>query len=399
MTHLEKKREILAGARRIVVKLGSSVVATASGVSTEQIGRISAELCAIVEEGFQIVVVTSGARAAGLARLGLTRIPKKIPEQQAAAAIGQIRLMTLYERYFSDFGKHVGQVLLTADDLRNRTRYLNAQRTLDHLLRHGIVPIINENDSVAIEELKFGDNDRLSALVAGLVGADLLIILTDVAGLYAGDPRTGDVPLVELVEDVDSAIDAGVAGAAVSAVGTGGMASKLVAARSAAHRGIPTIVASGMEPGTLARIVDPGSTSGTLVLPRPTPMRNRKHWIAHGLPVRGTLVLDSGAVAAVRRNGSSLLPAGIAEVRGEFARGDCVACVDADGREWARGLVAYDNDECTRIRGQASARIEAILGYHASDEVIHRDDLAVLADFAGEGAAGAAEEQAEEEQP
>src|SRR5205085_3963565 len=231
------------------------------------IGRISAELCALVEENFQVVVVTSGARAAGLARLGLGRIPKKIPEQQAAAAIGQIRLMALYERYFSDFGKHVGQVLLTADDLRDRTRYLNAQRTLEHLLRHGVVPIVNENDSVATDELKFGDNDRLSALVAGLVGADLLIILTDVAGLHDGDPRAGQAALVELVEDIDAHIASGVAGGAGSVVGTGGMASKLMAARSAAHRGIPTIVASGNEAGILARILSPNDHTGTLFLP------------------------------------------------------------------------------------------------------------------------------------
>lgn len=382
-SHREAKREILSRARRIVVKMGSSVLTTASGgVSTEQIGRISAELCALTRQGFQVVVVTSGARAAGLARLGLTRIPKKIPEQQAAAAIGQIRLMALYERSFSDFDRHVGQVLLTADDLRDRTRYLNAQRTLDHLLRHDVVPIVNENDSVAIDELKFGDNDRLSALVAGLVGADLLIILTDVDGLYAGDPRSGEVPLVELVDDVDAHIASGIAGGAGSAVGTGGMASKLVAARSAAHRGIPTVVASGMMAGTLARILDPDDNTGTLFLPRQTPMRSRKHWIAHGLAVRGTFVLDAGALGAVTRNGSSLLPAGIAEVRGDFARGDCVSCIDSAGREWARGLAAYDADECREIRGQASSRIDALLGYHDGDEVIHRDDLAVLADLA-----------------
>lgn len=381
--HEQHKREILGHARRIVVKLGSSVLATSSGVNVEQVGRISAELCALLEQGLEVIVVTSGARAAGLARLGLNRIPKKIPEQQAAAAIGQIRLMALYERCFSDFGRHVGQVLLTADDLRDRSRYLNAQRTLDHLLRHGVVPIVNENDSVAIDELKFGDNDRLSALVAGLVGADLLVILTDVAGLYAGDPRSGDVPLIELVEDVDEHIAAGVAGGAVSAVGTGGMASKLVAARSAAHRGIPTVVASGMEPGTLARIFDPSAHAGTLFLPCSTPMRSRKHWIAYGLPLRGSLVLDAGALDAVTRHGGSLLPAGIAEVRGEFTRGDCVGCIDAAGREWARGLVTYDAEECRRIRGQASARIQDILGYHAADEVIHRDDLAVLAELVG----------------
>ncbi len=386
MNHRDSKRAILSRARRIVVKLGSSVLVTASsGVSLEQIGRVSAELCALAAQGWQVVVVTSGARAAGLARLGLGRIPKKIPEQQAAAAIGQPRLMALYERSFSDFGRHVGQVLLTADDLRHRTRYLNAQRTFEHLLRHDIVPIVNENDSVAVEELKFGDNDRLSALVAGLVGADLLVMLTDVDGLYDGDPRGGAASLVEIVDDVDAYLAAGVAGSAVSAVGTGGMASKLVAARSAAHRGIPTIVASGMTPGVLARIVDRDDQVGTLFLPRQTPMRSRKHWIAYGLPVRGTLVLDAGAVDALTKKGSSLLPAGIAEVRGAFARGDCVSCVDGQGRELARGLSAYDADDCREIRGQASSRIETILGYHEGDEVVHRDDLALLAEVGPPG--------------
>jgi glutamate 5-kinase len=381
-THRTKKREILARARRIVVKLGSSVLTTADGVHIAQVGRLSAEISALVEQGFQVVVVTSGARAAGLARLGLARIPKKIPEQQAAAAIGQIRLMAIYERCFSDFHKHVGQVLLTADDLRDRTRFLNAQRTFEHLLRHGVVPIVNENDSVAVDELKFGDNDRLSALVAGLVGADLLVILTDVEGLYAGDPRSGEVPLVELVEDIDAYIASGVAGGAGSNVGTGGMASKLVAARSASHRGIATVVASGMVAGVLARVVDPEDATGTLFLPRSTPMRSRKHWIAYGLPVRGTLVLDEGALEAVTRNGSSLLPAGVRAVEGEFRRGDCVRCVDASGREWARGLASYDAEECRRIRGRASSCIEELLGYHSSDEIVHRDDLAVLAELA-----------------
>lgn len=384
-THQQKKRELLAHTRRIVVKLGSSVLTEASGVSATQVGRISAEICALAEQGFQMVVVTSGARAAGLARLGLTRIPKNLAEQQAAAAIGQIRLMAMYERCFSDFHKHIGQVLLTAEDLRDRTRFLNAQRTFEHLLRHGVVPIVNENDSVAVDELKFGDNDRLSALVAGLVGADLLVILSDVEGLYAGDPRTGNVPLIELVEDIDAHIASGVAGGAVSNVGTGGMASKLVAARSASHRGIATIVASGMVPGVLPRIVDPEDHTGTLFLPRSTPMRSRKHWIAYGLPVRGSLVLDAGALEAVTKNGSSLLPAGVRDVQGDFHRGDCVRCVDATGREWARGLAAYDGEECRRIRGQASSRIEAILGYHAADEIVHRDDLAVLADLGERG--------------
>ncbi|HYB97991.1 MAG TPA: glutamate 5-kinase [Candidatus Limnocylindrales bacterium] len=377
----QKRAAILARARRVVVKLGSSVLTTTGGVRSDQVGRISAEIAALADQGLQVIVVTSGARAAGLARLGLKSIPKKIPEQQAAAAIGQIALMALYERYFSDFHKHVGQVLLTADDLRDRTRYLNAKRTFAHLLRHGIVPIVNENDSVATHELKFGDNDRLSALVAGLVDADLLVILSDVEGLYATDPRLGAAPLIEVVEDVDAMIASGIAGGSGSAVGTGGMSSKLAAARSAAHRGIATIVASGMEPGVLPRIFEGPPGVGTLFLPYDSPIRSRKHWIAYGLPLRGALVLDDGAARAVAHKGSSLLAAGIAEVQGNFASGDCVSCLAMDGSELARGLVNYDSSECSRIRGHASARIQEVLGYHAGDEVIHRDDLVLLSDI------------------
>jgi len=388
-THKERKREILAQARRLVVKIGSSVLATPSGVRVEQVGRLSAELAALAARGYQVVVVTSGARAAGLARLGLERIPRGIPEQQAASAIGQIRLMALYDRYFSDFDRHVGQVLLTADDLRDRTRYLNARRTFEHLLRHGVVPIVNENDSVATDELKFGDNDRLSALVAGLVGAVLLVILTDVDGLHDGDPRRGDAALVELVEDVDAPSLAVMAGGVGSAVGTGGMASKLVAARSAAHRGIPTVMASGHVPGTLARILDPNDQAGTLFLARSTPINSRKHWIAYGLAVRGRLVLDEGAIQALTRNGRSLLPAGIAAVEGVFSRGDCVGCFDANGREWARGLAAYGSDECRRIQGRPSSAVAEILGYHGGDEVIHRNDLVLLAEMSAASATSA----------
>ncbi len=385
--HEEHKRAILERTRRIVVKLGSSILTTASGVNQEQVGRLSAELARLVDEGFQIVVVTSGARAAGLSRLGLTRLPKNIAEQQAAAAIGQIRLMAFYERFFSDFHKHVGQVLLTAADLQDRTRYLNAKRTFEHLLRHGIVPIVNENDSVAIDELKFGDNDRLSALVAGLVDADLLVMLSDVDGLYANDPRLGQAPLIEEVDDIDAFLETGIAGGAGSGVGTGGMKSKLLAARSAAHRGIPSIVASGTRPGTLARVVNPNDHTGTLFLPREVTIPGRKHWIAYGLALRGTLVLDSGAANALTSKGGSLLAAGITEVRGQFTRGDAVRCLAPSGDEIARGLVAYDSGECAKLRGQASAKIQELLGYHVGDEIIHRDDLVLLADAAVQPAA------------
>jgi glutamate 5-kinase len=375
---IEKKREILSGARRVVVKLGSSVVATTSGVDTENVGRLTAEISRLREQGYEIVVVTSGARAAGLARLGLDRMPRTIPEQQAAAAIGQPQLMGIYERFFSDFGFHVGQVLLTASDIESRARYLNARHTIEHLLAHGVIPIVNENDSVVVEEMKFGDNDRLSALVGGLVGAQLLVLLTDVDGLRDGDPRKGATTRIELVVDLDAAERLVAAGA--GKLGTGGMASKLKAAASAAHRGIPTLIAQGTRAGVLARALDPDVSEGTLVVASTLPISSRKHWIAYGMPVRGRVVIDDGAVRAVRDRGSSLLPSGMIDVHGTFGVGDCIGLLDATGHELARGLVAYDSEACGRIKGQSSTRIEELLGYHMGDAVIHRDDLVVLDD-------------------
>ncbi len=374
--HKDYKRTVLARVRRVVVKLGSRVVTTADGVDRDNVGRLVGELARLHENGLDIVVVSSGARAAGLARLGLSRIPDAIPEQQAAAAIGQIRLMMLYEEFFSSFGKHVGQVLLTAADVEDRSRYLNARHTFERLLDHRIIPVVNENDSVAIDELKFGDNDRLSALVAGLVAADLLVILTDVDGYMSDDPRRGTAELVPVLDDVDTAIAR--ASDRPGDHGTGGIASKLRAARSAARRGIPTIIANGRLAGVLPAALDPESSVGTLIHASRTPLSSRKHWIAYGMARRGTLVLDHGAVAAVCERGSSLLPSGIVGVDGTFDAGDCVCCVDEDGREVARGLVAYDATACARIKGAQSSRIAEILGYRISDEVIHRDDLVVL---------------------
>ncbi|TFH20018.1 MAG: glutamate 5-kinase [Myxococcales bacterium] len=373
------QQEIARGVRRLVVKLGSSVVATPTGVDRERVSRLTAEAARLHDDGYEIILVTSGARAAGLARLGLRSMPKTIPEQQAAAAIGQIRLMSLYEECFSVFGKHVGQVLLTAADIEDRGRYLNARHTIDHLLSHGIVPVVNENDSVAVDELKFGDNDRLSALVAGLAGADLLVILTDVDGLYTGAPSAPGARLVDIVDDIDAAARA--AGAAPGPLGTGGMASKVASARSAAHRGIPTVIANGRTDGTLTGILEGEGHVGTLVLASDTPISNRKHWIAYGTPVHGTLVVDAGAVRALTERGGSLLPSGIIEVRGRFQPGDCVSCSAPDGCELARGLVAYGSVDCDRIKGLISRRIQETLGYHISDEVMHRDDLVLLEDL------------------
>lgn len=376
-SQIEQKRRLLSRPRRIVVKLGSSVVTTVSGVHRERVGKLTAEIARLVDQGHEVVVVTSGARAAGLSRLGLTAIPETIAEQQAAAAIGQIGLMSLYERFFSDYGKHVGQVLLTAADVVDRTRFLNARHTLEHLLRHGVIPVVNENDSVAIDELKFGDNDRLSALVAGLVAADLLILLTDVEGVYAGDPRLGDVPMLDVVEDVDALIASGAAGGAGS-LGTGGMASKVAAAASACHRGIPTVIASGMLEGTITAILNPSVSRGTLFLPRKTTISPRKHWIAYVVEKRGTIHVDAGAAEALSQRGGSLLAVGITRVDGHFRSGDCISLVGPGGEEFARGLAAYGADECEKIRGLSSAAFADALGYHIANEVVHRDDLVLL---------------------
>ncbi len=375
----EHKRRIIPDVRRIVVKLGSSVVATASGIARDNVGRLVSELARLHQDGYQVVVVTSGARAAGLSRLGLKAMPSTIPEQQAAAAVGQIGLMSLYREFFADFGKHIGQVLLTASDLHDRARYLNAKHTVEHLLNHGVIPVVNENDSVAVDELKFGDNDRLAALVAGLASAELLIALTDVAGVFDGDPGAADSRVIEVLDDLDAT------GLELSsprgALGTGGMASKIAAAASAAHRGTTTVIASGLQPGVLARIVDCDDSVGTLLPASQSPISNRKHWIAYGVSRGGSAVLDDGAVEALCKRGSSLLAAGIVAVDGDFHAGECVGLFDRHGREFARGLVAYDSADCERIKGISSALIEATLGYHMGDEVIHRNDLVLLAEL------------------
>jgi glutamate 5-kinase len=378
MDHAAEKAKILARARRIVVKLGSSVVATASGVHRDNLSRLTAEIARLRKDRYQVIIVTSGARAAGLACIGLDRIPSAIPEQQAAAAIGQIRLMAMYERLFSDFGYHVGQVLLTASDVESRTRYLNASRTIEHLLSHGVIPIVNENDSVAVEEMKFGDNDRLSALVAGLSSAHLLVLLTDVDGLRDGDPRAGSTSRIEVIEDADAAV--GLVAAGAGQLGTGGMASKLKAAAMATHRGIPCIIADGTADGVLARVSDPSLSEGTLVCASTLPISSRKHWIAYGTPVRGHLVVDAGAAHALRERGGSLLPIGIAEVHGSFESGECIGIRSPDGKEFARGLVAYESTACLRIKGLASTDVPAALGYTMGAEVVHRDDLVLLDD-------------------
>jgi len=373
------KQALVARARRAVVKIGSNVLAGNGGLREERLKALAAEIAALVAGGRQIVVVTSGAVAAGAARLGRAGGGRGIEWRQAAAALGQIGLMAAYERAFAAHERQVAQVLLTHADLADRRRYLNARHTLRALLDLGVVPIVNENDTVAVEELKFGDNDNLSALTAALVEADLLVILSDVAGLHTSDPRVDTTaPVVPVVRAADEAMQRA-AGPSRSDVGTGGMASKLAAAGKAAVAGISTVIADGTRDGVLAAVFDAAVEVGTLVLPDGDRLGRRKHWIAYTLKPAGTLHVDEGAERALARGGRSLLPSGVARVEGGFGVGDCVRCVGPTGREFARGLVNYTAAEVEKIKGVHTREIEQLLGYKGSDEIIHRDDLTLLA--------------------
>ncbi len=378
MTQLEHKKLILKRARRVVIKIGSQILSSSEGIEENRLRGLVRDLAELHERKKEIVVVSSGAVAAGMTRLGRKERPKTIPEKQALAAVGQIKLMALYERAFSKFDKCVAQVLLTADDLANRQRYINAKHTFQMLLQSSIVPIVNENDTVAVEEMKFGDNDHLSALVATLLEADLLVILSDVDGVYDKDPRAHrDAELIPLISEARG-IRHAIGGASMSAVGTGGIVTKLGAAEEAAAAGIPTLIASGLQSGVLEKVFDPKEAIGTLILAEQDRLPSRKHWIAYNLKPSGEIVVDQGAYDAVVGKGKSLLPSGLKEVRGAFGVGECVRCLDLAGKEFARGLVNYSAQELNRIRGLHTSRIEKVLGYKAYEEIIHRDDLVIL---------------------
>jgi len=378
VTQLEHKKLILKRARRVVVKIGSQILSSSAGIEENRLRGLVRELALLHERKKEIVVVSSGAVAAGMTRLGRKERPKSIPEKQALAAVGQIKLMALYERAFSKFDKCVAQVLLTADDLANRQRYINAKHTFQMLLESSIIPIVNENDTVAVDEMKFGDNDHLSALVATLLEADLLVILSDVEGVYDKDPRIHrDAQLIPLIGE-PKGIRQAIGGESMSAAGTGGIVTKLGAAQEAAAAGIPTLITSGLRDGALEKIFDAKEQVGTLILPEANRLPSRKHWIAYNLKPGGELVVDQGAYDAVVQKGKSLLPSGLKEVRGAFGVGECVRCLDLAGKEFARGLVNYSAQELNRIRGLHTSGIEKVLGYKAYEEIIHRDDLVVL---------------------
>jgi glutamate 5-kinase len=363
--------------RRLVVKVGSGLVAEpAVGPDAARIGSLAAELSAVARRRLEVALVSSGAIASGTARLGLRERPRSIPEKQAAAAIGQVALMWHYEQAFAAHGRRVAQVLLTQEDISHRARFLNARNTLLTLLRHGVLPVINENDTVAVDEIKVGDNDNLAALVAYLVEADLLILLSDTDGFYTGDPhRDPDARRIDTVEAITPEMER-VAGAQ-GPLGTGGMVTKLQAAQKAMAAGIPMVIADGRRPGVLAAVLG-GDAVGTYFAPRVDRLAARKRWIAFAIPVQGMLQVDAGARRALVEGGKSLLPSGVVKVEGEFAAGDAVGLCDPDGREFARGLVNYDAREVTLLRGAKTRDIERLLGYRALDEVIHRDNLVVL---------------------
>ena len=371
-------RRPLREVRRLVVKIGSSLITSSeTGVDPDRIEAVAAEV-ARIRQGREVVLVTSGAIAAGMARLTLAERPRSIPEKQAAAAVGQSALMWHYEAAFKRHGIGVGQVLLTAQDISDRARYLNARNTLLALLRFAVLPIVNENDTVAVEEIKVGDNDNLSALVASLIDADLLVLLTDVDGLYTDDPlRNSSARKLDTVPAVTTEIEGLVWGRG-SESGVGGMATKLQAAQKAAAAGIPMVIASGREQRTLARVLA-GETVGTYFAPRADRLTARKRWIAFAVPPQGRLTVDAGALSALTHHGKSLLPSGLVGVDGEFAAGDVVAVLGVgEGKEFARGLVNFDADELRQLQGARTPEIEARLGYKAVDEVIHRDNLVIL---------------------
>jgi len=372
---------VFSRCRRLLIKVGSAVLTGPKGLNRVMVHRLSDQISELRQRnsGFEVLVVSSGAVASGSRRVGLTERPRTIPQKQAAAAVGQGVLMEAWEEAFDKYDLLVAQVLLTGEDLANRHRYLNARNTLETLLSWGITPVINENDTVVVEEIKFGDNDQLSALIAGLVGADLVINLTDTEGLYDCDPRMNSAArLIPMVTRVDAKVIA-CATPAAGAVGTGGMLSKLNAARKCLASGIPMVIAPGRERDVLLRLFA-GEQLGTLFLPNERAYQGKKVWLASLSKPAGDLTLDEGAVTALQERGRSLLPIGIREVRGTFGIGAPVRCIDRQGNVIGIGLTNYKSSEIENIKGRHSEEIEGLIGYKHSDEVIHRDNFVLISE-------------------
>jgi len=370
--------EILRQSKRIVVKIGSSLVSSRqTGLQPEKIDQLADEIAALRSNGREVLIVSSGAIISGIKKLGLKEYPKNLPVKQAAAAVGQSRLMWAYEKSFERLGLKVAQILLTHHDLADRRRFLNARHTLAALIEFGVVPIINENDTVAVDEIRVGDNDALAADVAHLVDADLLVILSDIDGLFTEDPRKNpSAELIPLVSEINEDIERR-AGVSSTFEGTGGMATKIRAAKKVGEFGVATLILNGQKTGLLTKILS-GDPGGSLFLAKGRRLNSRKHWIGHTLRARGTVTLDQGAVEALTKRGKSLLASGIVGVSGLFEVGDPVSCLDQNGKEFAKGLVNFSSDTLSKIKGLKTAEIQQRLGPQEYEEVIHRDNLVLL---------------------
>lgn len=365
--------------RRIVVKVGSNVLTEDHGLNLKAIGSISRQICRLIRNGVEVILVSSGAMASGLRKVGLQRRPDQIPKRQAVAAVGQAGLILEYEKSFAKYNRQVAQILLTSDDLAHRKRYLNARNTLNTLLDWQVVPIINENDTVKVEEIKFGDNDTLAAMITLLMDADILINLTDIDGLYDKDPRTfEDAELIPVVTTIQKRIEQ-YASDIPGALGTGGMLSKIRAARKLTSAGVPMVIANGARKDILLRLFA-GKKLGTYFVPKKQKLAKRKCWIAFSLKPQGALTLDKGAVDAIMKRGKSLLPSGILRVEGDFRIGAAVTFKNQADRVLGTGLTNYSAEDIRKIKGLQTKMIINRLGYKPYDEVIHRDNLAVTAE-------------------
>ncbi|MBN2293192.1 MAG: glutamate 5-kinase [Pirellulales bacterium] len=371
------RQEIATLATTIVVKVGTRVLTKADGrLNLERIARLGEELHEVICSGRRVVLVSSGAVGAGMGRLGLATRPTDLAHLQAVAAVGQSALVEAYEKSFSTHGRHAAQILLTADDLEHRARYLNARNTILTLLEYGEIPVINENDTISVDELltTFGDNDRLAAIVTNLTQSPLLVLLSDVDGLFDGNPTSPDSKIISTVTQLDDSVFSLVCDPAAGGLGKGGMASKLKAARLATSAGENVIIANGRKPGVLADIIA-GRRVGTLITAQGQTVAARKRWIGYTIQPRGQLILDAGACRAVGQQGRSLLPIGVVDVTGNFKKGDVVTLCDENRREFARGLSNYNAQEVHQIKQRQSGEIETALGHRPYDEVIHRDNL------------------------
>jgi len=374
------RKSIFHSAKRLVVKVGSNVLTEDHGLNLKAIRSISRQICRLIDSGLEVILISSGAMASGVKKVGLDRRPDEIPKRQAIAAVGQAGLIMEYEKAFARYHKKVAQILLTGDDLNNRRRYLNARNTLCMLLSWQVVPIINENDTVMIDEIQFGDNDNLAAMITLLMDADILINLTDIDGLYTKNPRKyPDAELIPLVSTIRENI-VKVAGDIPGPLGTGGMLSKINAARKVTASGIPMVIANGGKPDILLKLFS-GKEFGTFFVSKKKKLKSRKCWIAYTLKPKGAIRIDDGAAAAILNRGTSLLPSGIVHVEGEFNMGAPVEFKNDDNETLGIGLVNYSSDDIRKIMGLKSNQIKKILGHKPYDDVIHRDNLAITSEY------------------